>query len=336
LRWLPIVAVGALSLVAAVWLGLAIGSLMPWALTPPLLAVAGFAALALPLGLFVGQDRRPPGAMLLLPYLQVSWSEPGLMEFMTLSALANLSQVLWLASLAATGLALFAGANRRTRVAAVLPVVLGAAITLPVLPRHVSAAFVPDRGAMAMTCTSDAPEVCVTRVHAAALADLSGPGREALTILAAKLPLAPTMVEEHPQTGLPSQPQPAHTLRVKLSVNGEGRVDASRQELLWSLLDGAGTTPCPDLVGQPGSVDVRYRNARLVAAAWLIGQTPPVSPGQKQADLAPTLNVLQTLRSLPADRQRDRVAALREAELTCTGGDRLEILTGPGDPRLDG
>jgi hypothetical protein len=330
---LSIVAVGALSLVAAAWLGLAIGSLLPWALTPPMLAVAGFAGLALPLGLFVGQNRRPPGAMLLLPYLQVSWSEPGLMEFMTLSRLANLSQVVWLASLAATGLALFAGASGRIRLAALLPVVVGAAITLSVLPRHVSAAFVPDRGAMAMTCTSDALEVCVTRVHAAALADLGGPGREALAILAAKLPQAPTTVEEHPQTGLPSRPLSAHTLRVKLIVNANGRVDASREELLWSLLDGAGTTPCPELVGPRGSVDVRYLKARQVAAAWLIGQTPSASSRAKQADPAQIRVALRTLRSLPAEEQRARVAALREAELTCAGGDRLDILTGPGGPR---
>jgi hypothetical protein len=38
---LPVTAVGALSLVAAAWLGLAVGRLLPSPLTPPFLAIAG-------------------------------------------------------------------------------------------------------------------------------------------------------------------------------------------------------------------------------------------------------------------------------------------------------
>jgi hypothetical protein len=36
------------------------------------------------------------------------------------------------------------------------------------------------------------------------------------------------------------------------------------------------------------------------------------------------------LLALPAEEQRDRVAAFREAELACDNRDRLAILTGPG------
>jgi len=49
---LPVVAVGALSVVAAVVLGLAIGRMAPSAFTPPALAVGGLVLLiTLPLGL---------------------------------------------------------------------------------------------------------------------------------------------------------------------------------------------------------------------------------------------------------------------------------------------
>ena len=42
---------------------------------------------------------------------------------------------------------------------------------------------------------------------------------------------------------------------------------------------------------------------------------------------------LDALRALPADEQRARVTALRDAERTCAEGDRLELLTGPSGPR---
>jgi hypothetical protein len=167
----PVIVVGALSLVAAVWLGLGIGSRLPWALTAPLLAVAGLAAQAVPLGL-VGSDPVKPGAMLLLPYLQVSWSEPGALEAMTVSARASLSQVLWFAALATTGLALFSAASRRTRAAAVLPAVIGAVITLLILPRNLSDTFVLDPASPA--CSSD--KTCVSSMGGAAAPNLREPG----------------------------------------------------------------------------------------------------------------------------------------------------------------
>lgn len=52
-----------------------------------------------------------------------------------------------------------------------------------------------------------------------------------------------------------------------------------------------------------------------------------------QPDLQLTRQAVAALRRLPAAEQRARVAALREAELTCAAGDRLGLLTGPGGPR---
>jgi hypothetical protein len=37
---------------------------------------------------------------------------------------------------------------------------------------------------------------------------------------------------------------------------------------------------------------------------------------------------MEALYALPTDEQRARVAALREAELTCAAGDRYAMLTG--------
>ena len=104
------------------------------------------------------------------------------------------------------------------------------------------------------------------------------------------------------------------------------------QDIIWYLLDGAGTRPCDNLGLVTKEQADRYLTARQVAAAWLLGHLPANPPGL--APLSPaTEPALQTLRGLPAGEQRARVAALREAELTCQPGDRLEILTGPNGPR---
>src|SRR5690606_7695680 len=64
------------------------------------------------------------------------------------------------------------------------------------LPAQARDAVVLDPSATAAVCTDDAPRVCVTAVQRPALADLRDPARDALRILASKLPQAPTSVSE--------------------------------------------------------------------------------------------------------------------------------------------
>ena len=65
----PLIALGALAMVAAVWLGQAIGTLLPSPLTAPILVVIGFLGLAVS-PMIVAQDSRDPGSFLLFPYLR--------------------------------------------------------------------------------------------------------------------------------------------------------------------------------------------------------------------------------------------------------------------------
>ena len=160
---IPLIALGALAMVGAVWLGQAIGTLLPSPLTAPMLAVVGFLGLAVS-PMIVAQDSRDPGAFLLFPYLQ--GPRDGEFAFQMLSARANLSQALWFVAIAATGLAVFAASRPRTRVAALLPVVLGAAIAVPALPRTLSVAWIEDSRAVEIVCTDGAPTVCISRLHA--------------------------------------------------------------------------------------------------------------------------------------------------------------------------
>jgi hypothetical protein len=351
-----VVAIGALSLVAAAWLGLAAGRLLPSPLTPPLLAVAGFAVLELLPPLFIVDYDRVPRAELLLPGLK---PRTATLEFVTLAGRAALAQAIWLAALAVTGLVAFAAARRAVRLAAVVPAVGGAAVALALLPGSLSAdAFVADRGALAQVCTPDAPRVCVTRAHAAALDDLRGPARQALAILAAKLPDPPTSVVEDPGYPDPGpRAQRADTVLVGLlgmfphanapEQTGVGAAFDS-QGMLWQLLDGAGTRSCraaPLSPPTPGELEAlaqgepdRDGAARQVAAAWLLGRplAPATEPGADPAARATATLAVETLaalRRLPAGEQRARVAALRRAELACGGRDLVDILVGPGGRR---
>lgn len=323
---IPLIALGALALVAAAWLGLAVGSLLPSPLTAPLLAVIGFFALVFS-PMLVAQKGGDPGTFLLFPYLQ--GPPDGGFSWKMLSARANGSQALWLAAVAAAGLALFAATRPGTRVAAVASVLLGAAIAVPLMPRHLTAAWVEDRRATAVVCTNDEPQVCVARVHSQALDELRGPARQARSVLTAKLHLTLTRVlvkafDDPRRLEVPS----ADLLILFVELNDVD--DQTVDDLLWIMLDGAGVPPCEELLGAPENIDVGYVAARLAAAAWLLDRVPPGTTGRAGEDRAVTLanQALVALHALPADEQRARVTTLREAERTCAVGDRLAMLTG--------
>lgn len=325
---LPVIALGALGMVAAVWLGLAAGAALPSPLTPPLLAVAGFTALAVlpPVLADNDQNRGYPGIVLLSPHLQGPRNFG--YEVQRPSTGVELSTGLWLIGLAATGLALFAAARPATRAAALLPVLIGAAVAVPGLPATTAAAWVPDRHALGLVCTPDKPEVCVPRVRRQQLDRLRGPARQALAVLAAKLPGAPTRAVLRGPNAPAAERPPAGTLQI---VNDSGGNQAPAKPSLavsgpggdpvWDMLQGGGVLACPQF-----EEDSRYAAARNVAAAWLLDRD--LRPVAKVGETDEAPSALAALRALPPAEQRARVAALRDAELTCAPGDRLDLLTG--------
>src|SRR5262249_32422966 len=159
-----------------------------------------------------------------------------------------------------------AAARPVTRVAAVVvPILVGAAIAVPALPRLIDSAWVTDRRAAQVICTRDDPVICIARSHSYALDYLRGPVHEALAALVAKLPSAPTRVlvetGDKPSGGRP----PASTILLVAPDPTEYKPE----DLLWRMLDGAGVPACPNLIGNLDRPNQRYVAARSVAAAWL-------------------------------------------------------------------
>jgi hypothetical protein len=190
-----------------------------------------------------------------------------------------------------------------------------------------SAGSTPDAGSYVLVCTTDKPTVCVTKLHARALDDLRGPVREALATLAAKVPGAPTKaVESHTSSSDPDrQPQPPDTMFIDFAVGGDGHLlPFYRANLLWDLLDGAGTWPCNNI--KPDD-ETREFAARAAVAGWLIGRSPTRA---YYDSLGMAIKAYNTLLGLPAAEQQARVVALRRAATACDGRDLLEILVGKG------
>jgi hypothetical protein len=299
--WLAIVGVGALALVAAGWIGLAVGRLVRSNFTPPALVLLG--AVALIAASTPPPESPIPGAAL-LPQL-----EP-VDEFHTVAGAVTLGQAVWFAALAVTGLLVCTSVHRWTRVAAVLPVVVGVAVAVPLVD---TATYVRDPAALAEVCSHD---VCVTKAHERLLPSFVGPARTALALLA-KLPDPPTSV--HEVTDDVRGSQPADTVWFdSANLRPGGTWSGTADELVVRILAGAGTRPCH------GYDDYR---ARAVAADWLYGSVDAPGPQLTTAERSARRALWNALRSLPPAGQVARIAALRTAARTCHGN-LLSILTG--------
>jgi hypothetical protein len=326
-----VAAVGALSLAAAGWLGMAVGRFLPQLVTAPVLAVLAIAVTGfLPDWLsttgYDGNGRPDPAAVLLTPvYIG------GLDDFQTVVGRVNLTQALWLAALAATGLLLLGAARPRTAAVAVLPAALGVAIAVPLMPSGgYDAAGAVDPAAVDLVCDTDGARICVTRAHAGALPDVTGPAREALAMLAAKLPDAPTTAVESRQLPTwavwgpePVPPrQPADTLVFeRATIGSTGRADFDGEPLLPLLLEAAWRQDCGD---QREHRDAYL--ARRVAAAWVIGQPPTPASWWAPEDRQRAETAYRTLVGLPLAEQRRRLGVAREAALDCRSDGLLPIL----------
>ncbi|MFE2635610.1 hypothetical protein ACFXKF_12605 [Streptomyces scopuliridis] len=337
LGWLPILAVGALALLAGALLGMGVARTVPSALTPPVLALASLTAVTAVHETVTG-GMVPNRIVLLSPALSQVYS-----TFLTVTWRVHAGQTVWLLGLAATGFLLLVARKPRARLLALLPVVLGAAVAVPLLPADSTRNYALDKAATAPVCEG---RVCVTKLHEPRLAALKGPGEEALRLLG-RLPDPPSAVRESVDpwpgetNGGPMAPRPIGV--VPIDFEAQALDGATKDEYTRALLAGAGTAPCLDAdMSDPTEEQrraydetkvVRELAARTVAAAWFTGELKPLrATAWLRADADKLAGpAWDALRALPPDVQRERITALRTAALSCDG-DLLDVLK-DGGPR---
>lgn len=290
-----VTAVGALALVAAVWLGLAVGRALPWLATAPTLAVAGLGLL-----LTIPAITRPRGwlALAFSPIYEMNMPD----AYTTVPGRISAAQAIWLVALAVAAMMLFAANGWRLRVSALLPVALGAALAIAVMP-HQNRLVVDsvDPVAKELVCAKDEPRVCVSRVHEGLLPAIVPQAREALTLLA-KLPGSPTQVHEDNTTYLPYVPAP-RTPDVALVPITTGKTG----DLLPKIL--------VEVFARPYDCDKGpERPDTLAAAYWLIGREPVAEEPDVAAD---AVLRWQELRKLPTAEAQAKVTAIRDAAQGC-------------------
>ncbi|WP_328475369.1 hypothetical protein OHA21_18850 [Actinoplanes sp. NBC_00393] len=307
---LVVTAVGVLALIAAVWLGLAIGRLLPWRATAPVLGIAGLGLL-----LAIPGATRPHGwlALVFSPIYEMNMPD----AFTTVPGRASAAQALWLAALAGAAVLLFASGGWRTRVAALLPVALGAALAITVMPhqnRYVVGSV--DPVAQELVCADDEPRVCLSRVHSGLLPELTASARDGLTALA-KLPGAPTRVHEDTSTYVPDRYAPwrPDLVLLRVATGQDGHLE--EPDRVQAKVVAGAFTGSPECQNFPRPAD------QYAAAYWLIGQEPAAGTFYESDEQASAVEQWHTLQAMPAAEAQARVAALREAAVSCADGASL-------------
>ncbi|RRR82535.1 hypothetical protein [Streptomyces sp. RP5T] len=329
LGWLPVSLVGVLFLVAGAVLGMGAARALPSPLTPPALAMGAFVFTAL-MHMSVGRTTtgtadgltttEPNRISLLSPTV-----EDARKAFVTLSASVHVGQTLWLLGMAATGFALLVAATPRARLTALTPVLAGAAIALLVLPADARRMYVVDKAAAELVC--DGP-VCVTKTQQARLADLAGPGKEALRLLHGALgDQAPDSVREN--TAVPPEGSTPRWSRKTVLIDFDDDIVAAvkGRELTRALI-AKGMVPGCTPVGWSGFGGDEF--AQTVAAGWVLGDLKPLAgtPASLRGTVeAETRPVWKKLQALPRAEQLSRIKAMRTAALSCEG-DPFDVLSG--------
>ncbi|MFJ1793249.1 hypothetical protein [Kitasatospora griseola] len=331
LGWVPISLVAALALAAAAVFGMGVARAVPSVLTPPALVVLALVTVAVLLR-FGGDDAMPrpiaaPNRLSLFSPVTVDPRE----ALFTLSGSVHFGQTLWLLGLAATGFALLVAATRRDRLLSLVPVLVGAALALGVLPGDARGTYVVDPAAARPVC--DGP-VCVTTMDRHRLPELSVRGAEALRILHDVLgDRAPRAIREE------SEPRALGDLRrldagtVLVDFDEREFTRASGRDLTRALVAQGLVPTCYARTDREGGL-VEDAAAQSVAASWALGESalvPVETPGAGQYDRQAwddARAAWTAFAATPPAEQRARIAAVHDAALSCSTDRRLTVLAG--------
>lgn len=310
-RYLPpaafaVVAVGLLAMIASVWLGLAVGRLVPALATAPALAVAGFA-------LLVFAPHALPDAGMSAAFSPMGTSM--FSDYDTVGAGVSLAQALWTTGIGVACVVLFAVRNRRFAFAALLPLAVGATATALVVPTGaVYARSTLDPAAQELVCTDDAPRVCVSRAHEGLLPEVTPRARHALELLART-----GVVEAHEDTTTlfpPTSPRARpDTALMTITVDDHGHL-ADPDRLEPALLTEAFTGP-------QSCAGTRNFDVAIATAHWLLDRKPATGPDGLALDSPQAVGLWKHLKTLPRAEADARVTAVHRAAQKCQDTTRL-------------
>ncbi|WP_436735661.1 hypothetical protein [Streptomyces sp. BBFR102] len=305
-----VVAAGLVAMIASVWLGLAVGRLVPALATAPALAVTGFALL-----MFAPRTLPDGGVTAAFsPAMGMSLYS----DYDTVAGGVSLAQALWMGAVAVAAFVLFAVRNRRLTPVALVPLVVGATATALIVPT--GDAY--ERGrldavAQEQVCTADTPRVCVSRVHEGLLPAVASRARNALGLLPVK-----SVTEAHEDTTTffpPTSPAPrADIALMEIEVGADGRLahpDRLAPTMLTSLF--AGPLSCGD---------TRNFSVATAVAHWLLDREPTTGPDGLELDDPEAVDLWNGLKALQPAEADARVAAVHQAAQQCQ--DTTGLLTG--------
>ncbi|GLY32753.1 hypothetical protein [Kineosporia sp. NBRC 101731] len=323
---LPVTAVGALSLVAAGWLGLAAGRAVPRLILIPVLVVlsAGLTGIvpSLVQDSYFGVDQRDsvPAALWLTPVW--TFTVP---DFDTVTGRTSLLQAIALLGLAVTGL-LLASVGRRGIAPALVPAAAGLAGAALLLPASGSAALADDARAFAPRCSDAGPQICVSTVHAYQLDEITAPAQQVLTRLAV-VPGAPTRAAESRMDDRSGRPVTDRAGTISFTdpyATYRSDEGFSVRAFQQGLADQAFLPDCDVSV-----IKDDYDLGVAVIGAWLAGSGSLLEPhpddnfGDRVVLIWDTDEIdrgdraIQALRTLPGARQTDLVRQVWTLTRTC-------------------
>lgn len=307
-RYLPsaafaVVGVGLVAMIASVWLGLAVGRLVPALATAPALAVIGYMLL-----IFAPHALPAEGLMAAFsPSMGMSMFS----DYDTVGEGVSIAQALWMVAVAMAGVVLFAVRKRKFVFTALLPLAIGATATALVAPT--GAAYdrqTLDPVAQELVCTAGAPKVCVSRAHEGVLPEVVPKARHALELLSAT-----PLVEAHEDTSTifpPTSPRPrADTVLMAITIDKHGRL-ADPDRLEPRMLTEVFTGPL-------NCENTRDIEAATAAASWLLNREPTTGFNGFEFDVPETVRLFKGLKALPAAEAGARVTALYQAARKCHG-----------------
>lgn len=296
--WWMVLLVGLPALAATTALGFALGTIAPFRLTAPVVAVASL--IAAWLTLFQQLDHWAlgewplPAWKILTPVVPVG---PGVGAYPRLSV--SLWQLLWFVAVV-IGVLMLVGARRKWL--AVLPGALALVAAVPLLT--LDGQLKTDRAASEPVCTDDEPVVCLPRTEAFALEDAAGVARDFL----------------HRFDGVRGGPTRADGSDVSVQVddvNLTGDVPRSGVGVQWAW---PVTEHRCNERAWAGRTRQEIPNMLAVADAWGFDK-PSAWPGQ--ADRA-----YQTLRDLPEEAQKEWLGDFITALDSCDEPELNRLATG--------